>query len=82
VKAILQYTAQVKSNTSLLVQGAGMLNTRGAVRLAKFFGSPSTTTLGSMGDYIQGEWAPWARHLIWGNYRPAACRSRVATPGA
>jgi serine protease AprX len=69
VKAILQYTAQVKSNTSLLVQGAGMLNTRGAVRLAKFFGSPSTTTLGSMGDYIQGEWAPWARHLIWGNYR-------------
>ena len=69
VKAILQYTAQVKSNTSLLVQGAGMLNTRGAVRLAKFFGSPATTTLGNMGDYIQGEWAPWARHLIWGNFR-------------
>jgi serine protease AprX len=69
VKAILQYTAQVKSGTSYLVQGAGMLNARGAVRLSKFFASPSTTTLGDMGDYIQGEWAPWARHLIWGNYR-------------
>ncbi len=43
VKAILQYTAQLKSNTSMLVQGAGMLNARGAVRLAKFFASPTTT---------------------------------------
>jgi len=69
VKAILQYTAQLKSSTSMLVQGAGMLNASGAVRLSKFFAAPATTTLGSMGDYIQGEWAPWARHLIWGNYR-------------
>jgi serine protease AprX len=68
VKAILQYTAQVKSNTSFLVQGAGMLNARGAVRLAKFFASP-TSGVGSMGDTIQGEWTPWARHIIWGNYR-------------
>ncbi len=69
VKAILQYTAQVRSNTSLLVQGAGILNARGAVRLAKFFAAPATTTLGDMGDTIQGDWVPWARHLIWGNYR-------------
>ena len=67
VKAILQYTAELRS-TSLLVQGAGILNARGAVRLAKFFASP-TTTLGDMGDTIQGDWVPWARHLIWGNYR-------------
>ena len=40
VKAILQYTAQVRSDTSALAQGAGMLNARGAVRLAKFFASP------------------------------------------
>jgi serine protease AprX len=69
VKAILQYTAQLKSDTSMLVQGAGMLNARGAVRLSKFFAAPSTTTLGDMGDSIEGQWAPWARHLIWGNYR-------------
>jgi len=69
VKAILQYTAQVKSNTSLLVQGAGMLNASGAVRLAKYFAAPATTNLGSMGDSIQGNWVPWSRHLIWGNYR-------------
>jgi subtilisin family serine protease len=68
VKAILQYTAQVKSSTSALVQGAGMLNARGAVRLAKFFASP-TNGVGNMGDSIQGEWVPWARHIIWGNYR-------------
>ena len=38
------------------------------MRLAKFFASP-TTGVGNMGDTIQGEWVPWARHLIWGNYR-------------
>ena len=68
VKAILQYTAQVKSGSSLLAQGAGILNARGAVRLAKFFASP-TSSLGSMGDSIQGDWVPWARHILWGNYR-------------
>jgi serine protease AprX len=69
VKAILQYTAQVKSNTSYLQQGAGMLNARGAVRMAKYFAAPATTNLGDMGDYIEGLWTPWARHLIWGNFR-------------
>ena len=68
VKAILQYTAQAWSNTSYLSQGAGILNARGAIRLAKFFASPQAS-LGSMGDSIQDEWVPWARHLIWGNYR-------------
>jgi serine protease AprX len=68
VKAILQYTAQVRSDTGLLTQGAGMLNTRGAIRLAKFFATP-TAGVGKFGDAIQGEWVPWARHLIWGNYR-------------
>jgi subtilisin family serine protease len=68
VKAILQYTAQVRSNTSALVQGAGMLNARGAVRLAKFFSAPANG-VGSLGDSIQGEWVPWAKHIIWGNYR-------------
>jgi subtilisin family serine protease len=69
VKAILQYTAEVRNSTSLLVQGAGVLNAEGAVRLAKYFAAPATTDLGDMRDYIQGQWVPWARHLIWGNYR-------------
>jgi serine protease AprX len=68
VKAILQYTAQVKSTTSYLEQGAGMLNARGAVRLAKFFAAPANG-IGTMGDTLQGEYTPWARHIIWGNYR-------------
>jgi hypothetical protein len=68
VKAILQYTAQNLSSSKRLSQGAGILNARGAVRLAKFFASP-TSGAGSMGDTIQGEWVPWARHIIWGNYR-------------
>lgn len=68
VKAILQYTAQVQSGTSPLSQGAGMLNVRGAVRLARFFGSP-VGNLGAMGDTIEGEWVAWARHIVWGNYR-------------
>jgi len=67
VKAILQYTAQERSATSPLVQGAGILNARGAVRLAKFFAAP-TAGVGDMGDSIQGEWIPWSRHIIWGNY--------------
>jgi serine protease AprX len=68
VKAILQYTAQARSNTSYLEQGAGILNARGAVRLAKFFAAPANG-IGNMGDTIQNEWIPWARHIIWGNYR-------------
>ena len=68
VKAILQYTAQVRPDITPLAQGAGMLNTLGAVRLAEFFGAP-TEAVGAMGDTIEGEWVDWARHLIWGNYR-------------
>ena len=35
IKAILQYTAQPLPGSSLLHQGAGLLNVEGAVRLAK-----------------------------------------------
>ena len=37
VKAILQYTSEVKKGYDFLTQGAGFLNTLGAVRLARFF---------------------------------------------
>ena len=68
VKAILQYTAQVRPAEDFLTQGAGFLNARGAVRLARFWADP-TSGLGEMSDPIGGQSADWSRHLIWGNYR-------------
>src|SRR5215203_559895 len=61
IKAILQYTARTAANTSPHEQGAGFLNTAGAVQLARFF---ATATAGAVypGD------PTWGRHLVWGNY--------------
>ena len=67
VKAILQYTAQAGRSGDALAQGAGLLNARGAVRLARFFAAPQAG-LGGMRDSIEGETIAWARHIIWGNY--------------
>ena len=57
VKAILQYTAEFYSHADSLTQGAGFLNARGAVKLAKFLaggaGYPDATG--------------WSRRIIWGN---------------
>ena len=39
IKAILQYTAQIYPGYKPLEQGAGFLNSLGAVRLAKFYAS-------------------------------------------
>ena len=62
VKAILQYTAQVYPGYNALTQGAGFLNTKGAVELARFFKTaqpgqryPSSRT--------------WSKKLLWGNHR-------------
>src|SRR6185503_4502872 len=68
VKAILQYTAQSHSNENVLSQGAGFLNAKGAVRLAKYFAAPQTP-VGYMRNTIEGERINWPRHIIWGNYR-------------
>jgi len=68
VKAILQYTAQTHAGDQVLAQGAGYLNTKGALRLARFFKRPQNG-LGLPFDTIAGQSIPWARHLIWGNYR-------------
>jgi len=61
VKAILQYTSQVYPGYNTLTQGAGFLNTLGAVRLAKFYATA-----------VQGQRVPtetiWSRHFIWGNH--------------
>jgi hypothetical protein len=61
VKAILQYTAQVYPGYKPLEQGAGFLNTYGAVKLAKFY---STHTVGQR---IPTQ-TTWSKHIIWGNH--------------
>jgi serine protease AprX len=67
VKAILQYTAESRSGENVLSQGAGFLNAKGAVRLAKYFAAPQSG-LGYMRDNIEGQRTNWARHIVWGNY--------------
>jgi len=68
VKAILQYTAEARPREPALAQGAGLLNARGALRLARFFARPQNG-LGDPVDTVAGKSIVWARHLIWGNYR-------------
>ena len=60
VKAILQYTAQPYSGYDALTEGAGFLNAKGAIELARFFASPWTDRPTDAG---------WGRQLIWGNRR-------------
>jgi hypothetical protein len=62
VKAILQYTAEFRSGYSPLEQGAGFLNTLGAVRLAKFY---ATAKYGSQAPVS----AKWSKAIYWGNHR-------------
>jgi hypothetical protein len=61
VKGILQYTAQVYANYDVLTQGAGFVNTLGAVRLAKFYYDARP------GDRVPTQ-AIWSRHVIWGSH--------------
>jgi hypothetical protein len=61
VKGILQYTAQTYPGYNMLTQGAGFLNTLGAVRLAAFY---STAQPGARMPTQK----IWSRHLIWGSH--------------
>jgi serine protease AprX len=61
VKAILEYTAQVYPGYNELTQGAGFLNTLGAVRLAKFYKTAKA------GDRVPTQ-KIWSRHVLWGNH--------------
>jgi serine protease AprX len=79
VKAILQYTAQVREGYDFLTQGAGLLNTRGAIRMASFFAHPSSSGPGAMEDVLAGERVAWSRHLLWGNYQ---VKGGILLPGS
>jgi serine protease AprX len=59
VKAILQYTAQFYPGYDRLTEGAGFLNAKGAVELARYLASPATV------EYPASE--TWTSHVIWGN---------------
>src|SRR5262245_23580384 len=60
VKAVLQYTAEVNAYADPLTQGAGFLNAKGAVQLARYLAAPTTTSYPSASG--------WSKRLIWGNY--------------
>jgi serine protease AprX len=62
IKAILQYTSQRHYGLSPLRQGAGFLNSLGAVRLAKYYAYPRA------GDVMPVQ-SVWSRQIIWGNHR-------------
>jgi serine protease AprX len=61
VKAILQYTSQ-RYNYDALTQGAGFLNSYGAVQLARFYARANA------GDRMPSS-ALWSKQITWGNYR-------------
>jgi len=62
VKAILQYTAQRYPGYSPLRQGAGFLNSTGALWLSYFY------AYGKPGQAIPAQ-VGWSREIIWGNHR-------------
>jgi len=63
IKAILQYTAEIYPGYDPLEEGAGFLNSLGAVRLAKFYASAHAA-----GDPVPVE-PIWGRQVFWGNHR-------------
>ena len=57
VKAVLQYTARPFASSDHLTEGAGLLNAKGAVDLARYLA-------GSLADYPSG--SSWGTQIIWG----------------
>jgi serine protease AprX len=60
VKAILQYTSETHPDYDSLTQGAGFLNARGAIELARYFAAPSSIPYPSSSG--------WNAEVIWGNH--------------
>jgi serine protease AprX len=61
VKAILQYTAEPYAGHAALAQGAGFLDAKGAVDLARMFSTPVESRPPSPPE--------WGRSIVWGNQR-------------
>ncbi|HEY6362399.1 MAG TPA: S8 family peptidase, partial [Vicinamibacterales bacterium] len=68
VKALLHYSAERRPGEHALAQGAGLLNARGAIRMARFFAEPAR--VGPVPwDTLAGEDVLWGRQILWGNVR-------------
>ena len=65
VKAILEYTAEARAGYNHLTQGAGFLNARGAVELARAFAGRGVA------PELSSDPVRWSRQIIWGNRRVA-----------
>jgi serine protease AprX len=59
VKAIVQYTAQANAGYDPLTEGAGFLNTKSAVELARYLQASSGAAYPSS--------STWSQRIIWGN---------------
>ena len=59
IKAILQYTAEARPDYDPLTEGAGFLNSKGAVELASHLANPSSVPYPNS--------STWGARLIWGN---------------
>ena len=79
VKAILEYTAEARDGYNHLTQGAGFLNARGAVELARAFAGTA------LAPELSSDPVRWSRHIIWGNRRVAGgmlgARANAWKPG-
>ncbi len=62
VKAILQYTAQPYAGYNALTEGAGFLNSFGAVELARYFRLHPAGSRYPTSPY-------WSKSVIWGSHR-------------
>ncbi len=62
VKAAIQYTAQPYPGYDAMTQGAGFLNTKGAVDLVRYF---QTAQTGQRYPFAKS----WSRTVIWGSHR-------------
>lgn len=76
VKAILQFTAEAHPDFDHRTQGAGFLNARGAVQLARAFGEPAgaTASLSDRADPVE-----WSGQIVWNG---APVSGGVLTPDA
>jgi serine protease AprX len=63
VKALIQYTAQ-DYHYDPMTQGAGFLNIKGAVDLARFLKNPKAGQ-----QYPKGAGQQWSKTILWGNHK-------------
>jgi serine protease AprX len=63
VKAILQYTARQYEGADALTQGAGSLNVKGAVDLARYFAAIANDSQSASYPSTSG----WSARITWGN---------------